>query len=168
VSIWLPHTRRILIPTLDHGPRAITRGVVIHSTEGDSLPTSWFQRGSGGVGAHVAVGNREAVQYVSLDRKCWHAVEANGSWIGFEHVAHASWSRDDWMHHHRMLELSANRVAWVLHDYELGRPKAGVNIRSHASGGAAWGGHHDPGGGFPWPHYLGLVHEAYMTHWGRR
>jgi hypothetical protein len=166
-DLWLPHTKHIHLRALDHGTRPRTKGVVIHSTEGDSLPTEWFRSGSEGVGAHGAIDNHQAVQYVGLGVKCWHAVNANSEWIGLEHVAHASWARGEWLHHATMLHLSANRVAWILHEYGLGRPRWGLNIRTHASGGAAWGGHHDPGHGFPEDVYMHMCMEAYMGHWGR-
>lgn len=168
MELWLPHTRKHRIRQLDHGERPRTEGVVIHSTEGDSLPTAWFSRAGGdGVGAHLAVSNAGAVQYVPLERKAWHAMEANGAWIGVEHVGHAAWDRKAWLKHSTMLHLSANRVAWILHEFNLGRPKHGRNLRSHASGGAAWGSHHDPGAAFPWDLYERLCMDAYMGHWGR-
>lgn len=168
MHIWLPHTRRHIIPQLDHGERPRTVGVVIHSTEGDSLPTAWFARSGGdGVGAHAAFSDHAAVQYLGMERKAWHAGDANGAWIGFEHVGHAHWTRHQWLEHSTMLHLSANRVAWLCHEFHLGRPRKGRNIRSHASGGEAWGGHVDPGPNFPWDAYMKMCTDAYMGHWGR-
>lgn len=169
MDIWLPHTERRIYSELDHGPRASTRGVVIHVNDGTMPGTLawWHDRRDGGVGAHVEIGPDRVVQVVPLNHKCWHAVNANANTIGIEHAGMGRQSRDAWLHAGQELAFSANRVAWILHEFELGRPRRGVNIFAHSDGGAAWGGHACPGPNFPWDVYLNMVLHAYMDHWGR-
>jgi N-acetyl-anhydromuramyl-L-alanine amidase AmpD len=167
-SLWVPHCRREYLRVLDHGPRPETRGVVIHVNDGYFEGTrSWFRSGSGGVGAHFEVGNSAegVVQFLPLSQKAWHAVDANAFSIGVEHAGFGR--RSEWEAGH-MLELSANRVAWILHRYNLGRPHLGHNIWPHSAGGDSWGGHFDcPGKEFPWDKYLSMVEHAYLHHWAR-
>ena len=35
-GVWLPNTTRHHMPILEHGPRAVTRGIVIHVNDGES------------------------------------------------------------------------------------------------------------------------------------
>jgi N-acetyl-anhydromuramyl-L-alanine amidase AmpD len=162
------NTTRHPMAILDHGPRAHTRGVVIHVNDGSFDGTiSWFSGGSGGVGAHLEIGEERVWQLVDLNRKCWHAVEANAFAIGFEHKGFGRTS-GEWLDAGHELAFSANRCAWVLHEYNLGKPRYGVNIWPHSWGGVAWGNHDCPGEHFPWRFYMNLVNDAYYGHWGRR
>lgn len=176
-SMWLPQTRHVPYPILDHGPRAETRGIVLHVNDGTFDGTLAFFKHNGGVGAHIEVGNEAegVVQMVALDRKCWHAVDANGSTIGIEHAGFGA-RPEDWPHNE--IHMSANRAAWILHRFNLGRPVRGKvdintgqilsgNIFFHSDGGAAWGNHACPGKFFPWTTWHALCLEAYLTHWGR-
>lgn len=166
-KIWLPNTERQYYPELDHGERASTKGVVIHVNDGTYNGTlSWFHK-DGGVGAHLEIGRDHVVQLVPLNRKCWHAVNANTNTIGFEHAGMGKQSRADWLHSGHELAFSANRAAWVLHEYGLGRPRRGRNVFAHSDGGAAWGAHDCPGPHFPWDVWMGMCLDAYMNHWGR-
>jgi N-acetylmuramoyl-L-alanine amidase-like protein len=170
--VWLPHTKAHPISCIDHGVRPETRGIVIHVNDGSFDGTiSWFSQGpSGGakgVGAHLEIGDDRVWQLAPLDRKCWHAVQANAFAIGFEHVGFGKQTRADWLQASHELAFSANRAAWVLHEYELGQPKLNHNIWPHSYGGAAWGGHACPGTGFPWDHWLAMCGDAYQAHWGR-
>jgi hypothetical protein len=175
-GVWLPHTTRHPIPALDHGARPRTTGIVIHINVGTFDGTiAWFEKpsdekpeGTRGVGAHLEVGDGRVWQLAGLDRKCWHAGAANDHTIGFEHAGVPAWTRDDWLrHHHTELALSANRGAWVLHEFGLGRPRRHVNIFRHSDGGAAWGGHDCPGAHFPLDVWEELCLDAYLAHWGR-
>jgi hypothetical protein len=171
-GVWLPNTVVHPIGVIDRGPRQQTRGIVIHVNDGFFDGTiSWFTggpTGSKGVGAHLEIGDDRVWQLASLDRKCWHAVNANAFSIGFEHVGFGKQSRADWLHASHELAFSANRASWVLHEYQLGEPSLNHNIWPHSFGGAAWGGHDDcPGAGFPWKEWLAMCHDAYQAHWGR-
>jgi N-acetyl-anhydromuramyl-L-alanine amidase AmpD len=166
--LWLPNTTRHPIAKLDHGPRSETRGVVIHVNDGTFDGTiSWFEGGAGGVGAHLEIGSDRVWQLADLRSKCWHAVDANAFSIGFEHAGFGR-SRDEWLKAGHELAYSANRAAWVLHEYNLGHPSYGHNIWPHSWGGVNWGNHDCPGPAFPWDVWMRLAHDAYYGHWGRR
>lgn len=177
-SMWLPETRHVPYPNLDHGPREHTKGIVLHVNAGTFDGTlEFFKSTPQGVGAHIEVGNgsQGVVQMVALDRKCYHAVDANSYTIGIEHAGFGA-KASDWPENE--IHLSANRAAWILHRFNLGRPVRGKvnaetgeilsgNIFYHSDGGAAWGGHACPGAFFPWTEWHALCEAAYLTHWGR-
>ncbi len=167
-GLWLPNTTRHRLPILEHGRRAETRGVVIHVNDGTFDGTiSWFSGGSEGVGAHLEVGADKVWQLADLDQVCWHAVEANAFSIGIEHAGFGR-TRQEWLEAGHELAYSANRAAWILHQYRLGPPRYGHNIWPHSWGGVAWGNHACPGPAFPWAHWMRLCNDAYYGHWGRR
>lgn len=174
---WLPNTEHHPIGAIDHGHREETRGLVLHINEGTVEGTlSWWEldptrkpAGTRGVGAHIEIGDNRAIQCAPLDHVCWHAGDANHFAVGIEHAGQAERTRLDWLcNHHHELALSANRGAWCLHEFELGRPIYRHNIWKHGDGGAAWGNHPGcPGAGFPLDVWLRLCHDAYYGHWGR-
>ena len=168
-GVWLPNTTRHPIAKLDHGERPRTEGIVLHINVGTFDGTiGWFEGGANGVGAHLEIGDGKVWQLLGLERKAWHAGAANDHLIGFEHAGYPAWTHADWLHHHHSeLALSANRGAWVLHQWDLGPPKLEHNIYRHSDGGAAWGGHDCPGRNFPLDAWLALCHDAYYGHWGR-
>lgn len=152
------------IPACMHGRRARTRGVVIHTIEGSAAGAiSWFANPAcGGVGAHVVFGKDTVTQVADLDAICWHAPGANYDCIGFEHEGRAAYTRKTWLGPYRtMLRKSANRTGWVCWYYNLGRPKRGKNVFGHVDFPA--GGHHDPGGGWPWKRYLAWANVSYAA-----
>lgn len=161
----LPNTPFRHCPPADHGTRRLTVGVVIHDIEGSAEGAeSWFHNPRcGGVGAHVIVGLSKVVQVVDLDNKCWHAVAANAGWIGIEHEGRSTDSRETWIKRRLQRKLSANRTAWICWKYKLGQPTWGENVRSHSSGGEAWGNHDDPGPGFPRDLYIAAARRAYRN-----
>lgn len=168
-GIWLPHTEHHPIPLIDHGPINGPKGIVLHINQGTYDGTiGWFSNpAAGGIGAHLEIGDGRVAQLASLDRKCWHAGAGNDR-VGFEHAGTTARTREQWLHdHHTELALSANRGAWVLHEFNLGRPKLEKNIWRHSDGGQAWGGHACPGPSFPVDVWLDLCMDAYMGHWGR-
>lgn len=165
MAVKLPNTPYRYCKLADHGPRGHTKGVVIHDIEGTAASAeAWFRNPqAGGIGAHVIVGLDTVVQLVDLDRKCWHAVGANTNYIGIEHEGRASDSLVTWVKRRRQRKLSANRTGWICFHYRLGLPKRGVNVFAHADGGEAWGGHHDPGKGFPWLLYIAAARRSYRN-----
>lgn len=166
-GVWLPNTTRHRMPNIEHGRRPETRGVVIHVNDGTFDGTiAWFGGGAGGVGAHIEVGEDRVWQLADLNAKCWHAVAANHFAIGIEHAGFGR-SADEWLDNPIELHYSANRCAWILHEYKLGRPAYGHNIWPHSWGGIDWGNHDCPGPHFPWRQYMELVNDAYYGHWGR-
>jgi N-acetyl-anhydromuramyl-L-alanine amidase AmpD len=166
-GVWLPYTTHHRMPILEHGRRPETRGVVVHVNDGTFDGTiSWFSGGSEGVGAHIEVGEGRVWQLADLNAKCWHAVDANEFAIGIEHAGFGR-SRDEWLDSLQELLYSANRTAWILHQYNLGKPHYGHNIWPHSWGGVNWGNHDCPGPNFPWDTWMEAVNDAYYGHWGR-
>lgn len=169
-DIWLPHTEEFPIPNIEHGHRDATKFVVIHVNDGSTRGTFewWSEKGHEADGAQLQISrNGRSYQTCPLDTLCWHAGEANGVSVGIEHEGWHTMSREQWLTGPQ-LHVSADRCAWILHQYGLGAPKLHKNIFPHGFGGNAWGGHPDcPGTYFPWDHYLHLVDYAYYTHWGR-
>lgn len=166
MTVKLPATPYRYIPSIDHGTRIGTEYVVIHDIEGSAESAeNYFKGGSRGVGAHVIIGTKlgQVVQTVPLENKCWHAVQANTYGIGFEHEGHSYDSRRTWIGRRTQRVMSANRAAWCCYHFKLGEPEWGKNIRTHASGGAAWGNHNDPGPGFPVDLYMAAAKRAYKN-----
>lgn len=160
----LPNTPLQNISRIDHGKRRSTRGVVIHVADapGTSNIANWFKDPrAGGVGAHVAVGSKNVVQFCDLDAICWHAPGANANWVGIEHTGTGTQSAATWLARRTQRKLSANRTAWILYHYRCGKPKWGTNIRRHSTFG---GGHTNcPGKSFPVRFYMAAVNRAYRN-----
>jgi hypothetical protein len=171
-DIWLPNTTKHYIQCIDKGPRPQNKGLVLHINDGTFAGTiSWFENSKRQelTGAHFEFGDGKAWQLLPLGRKAWHAGAANEFSVGLEHAGVEAWTRSDWLNkHHTELALSANRGAWILHEYNLGRPKLNVNVWRHSYGGAAWGGHACPGPNFPVDMWLKMCTDAYLGHWGRK
>jgi hypothetical protein len=85
--------------------------------------------------------------------------------VNCELCAFADWSTDEWMNHPRML---ANCATWIAEEAKhFGIPitklspsqaqGSGRGVCAHADLGAAGGGHHDPGAGFPWDYVLDMA-----------
>ena len=165
MAVKLPNTPYRYCRLADHGPRASTKGVVVHAIQGTAQSAeAWFHNPkAGGVAAHVIVGLESVVQLVDLDRKCWHAVGANGQYIGIEHEGFAEDSLAKWVKRRKQRKLSANRTAWICWHYKLGKPTRHKNVFGHSDGGQAWGGHHDPGRWFPWLLYIAAARRAYRN-----
>ena len=163
----LPNTPMRVNPLVEHGRRAETKGVVIHTIEGtDEGAEAWFRnRAAQGVGAHVIIGQERdrTIQTTDLDNICWHARGANSTHIGIEHEGFARYSRLQWLSkvNRKLLRASANRTAWICWHYKLGRPTRGRNVFAHAD--FPEGGHTDPGKGWPWWFYIYLARRAYSN-----
>lgn len=159
----LPNTKYLDTPRIDHGRRARTLGVVIHTIEGSAgSAINFFRKDSPqGVGAHVVIGTKDVTQLCDLDAICFHAKGANSDWVGLEHEGRASYTRAHWLllTLRKQLRLSANRTAWVCFHYNLGAPVHGRNVKGHVDFPA--GGHTDPGKGWPWGFYMWLCNRAY-------
>ena len=143
---------------------------MVHVNDGSTPGTFtwWSEAGHEADGAQVQISrNGDAFQCTPLETLCWHAGAANEWAVGIEHEGFGNQSESAWLDTPQ-LHVSANRAAWILHEYTLGPPRLRRNIFGHGMGGNAWGGHPDcPGANFPWRHYMHLVSDAYYGHWGR-
>lgn len=174
-TLWLPNTRKHLIPRIDHGALETVKFLVIHINQGTTEGTfSWWAKpGHEADGAQVQVSQDGTVyQTVALNRKTWHAGSANPVSIGIEHEGFLPGTKDvpERLTHRPQVQLhaSANRVGWLCHECDLGRPVLNKNVFGHGHGGAAWGNHPScPGSTWPWVQYMRLCLAAYMEHWGR-
>lgn len=161
----LPNTKFHDNPTIAHGKRSRTKGVVVHTIEGtDEGAEAWFRnRLARGVGAHVIIGQERdrTIQTTDLGNVCWHAVSANSEYIGIEHEGFARYSKRQWLSsaNRKLLRASANRTAWICWHYKLGMPRRRGNVFGHAD--FPQGGHSDPGAGWPWTFYMYLCKRAY-------
>lgn len=121
--------------------------------------------------AHYVVDPGEVVQVVGDHQVAYHA-PPNTDTIGIEHCDPVvgplgRWNDDS---HTRMLLRSAELVAQLCLAYDLPIRhvgtlglKAGMRgITGHLAVGRAWGqtDHSDPGEGFPWRRYIGMVKTA--------
>lgn len=168
-SWWVPYTRHVYYPELDHGYRGRTDGIVLHVNDGYYQGTLDFFHNNGGVGAHFEIGfqSGQITQMVPINRKCWHAVNANANTIGVEHAGFGR-SRSEWLQNHEYeIVMSAQRVAWMLHRYNLGKPQRHKNIFYHSDGGAGWGNHDCPGSKFPYDVWSKHCMDAFIHHWAR-
>jgi N-acetyl-anhydromuramyl-L-alanine amidase AmpD len=155
-------TRQDHIARIDHGRRPRTIGVTIHDTEADNLVgvRNYFATSSpDGVGAQLLIDDRQARQLTDLDALCYHAIGANSITPGIELCGFASWPRWRWRKRRTQLKKAANRTAWICWHYGRGLPRRRTNVWGHVDWPA--GGHHDPGTGFPWPHFMRLCRRAY-------
>jgi len=176
----LPNTQQHIIPGAEHGRRQRTTTVVIHCIEGsagsglntfiDNCGPNPSNPDAAGVAAHLIMGRtaQQTWQVADLDEECWHAVAANAFGVGIEHDGASTDSTRTWMSKADMLHRSAARTAWICHQYNLGRPRWGVNLHMHSDGGEAWGNHGDAGPGFPRRYYAAAAMMFYLRHWGRK
>jgi hypothetical protein len=187
-TFWLPNTVHGYAGILDHGPRSVTHGIVIHVNAGWFDGTKSFftnglnePYGSQGVGAHFELGggSRTPVygdgppyQFLSVDRVAWHAVDANGFAPGIEQAGFGASTHEWEVTHFNVVGNAAYRTAWMLHRFNLGPPHISLtnpnvgNIWPHSCGGMSWGGHDCPGPNYPWALFEKYCNTAYNTKWG--
>lgn len=171
--IPLPNTEQFRIKLIDHGRRTVTKGVIIHAMDGtlDGTLSWWSQKGHEADGAHVCIGLKRAVQTADLDAICWQAPgddvkipgaqDGNHQYVGIEHEATGTDSRQTWIKRRRQRILSANRCAWICYRYNLGLPEWNKNVALHSDFPA--GKHNCPGPGFPKDLYIKAAQRAYKN-----
>ncbi len=151
--------------------------VVIHTMEAPEKPKTaenvarWFAgKDAPQASAHYCLDSLDVIQCVLEKDVAWHAPGANNNGIGIEHAGYASQSALNWddEYSEAMLVLSAKLTAEICTRYGIpvvrlsvadlkakARGLCGhVDITNAFNGGK---GHFDPGGNFPWAHYLDLV-----------
>lgn len=93
------------------------RRIVLHYTTVSTIPgtISWFQNPASRVSAHYLVGRKgELIQFVSDDRKAWHAAGANSDTIGIENAA-APGQRLTEAQETKLVEL----LKWLTSEYKI-------------------------------------------------
>jgi hypothetical protein len=132
--------------------------VLIHTMQGSYAGCiSWFQNPSSKVSSHYQVRSSDGqiTQMVTHGNTAWHAQCYNGKSIGIEHEGFVAnpgqWYTD------AMYRESAKLTRWIADRH--GIPKTRAHIIGHAEVASPCntGGHTDPGSGWNWSKYMGLV-----------
>ncbi len=129
--------------------------VVIHTTQGSYAGAiNWFKNPSSKVSAHYVVrsSDGEVTQMVDDSDIAWHDACFNSSSIGIEHEGYVS-DPGKW-YTPAMYAASAKLVSWLCDKY--GIPKDHSHIMGHGETPDC-SDHTDPGAGWDWGYYLGLV-----------
>ena len=162
--------------------RAAVDWIVIHATQGAERlgaaeATAKRFAGVGQVAplasAHYAIDPGEVIQMVQDTDVAWHCPGANRRGIGIEHCGLSEQTPEQWADEGSEAELRQSAVLVAALCLKWGIPAQRLSpddIRNGARGLAGHmdftaafstpGGHTDPGGNFPWPHYLDLVRLA--------
>lgn len=148
--------------------------IVLHSTEGDSAAgaASWFKNTASEGSANLVVDDKECYRTVPDLRIPWAAPPLNLNGFHIEFAGYAKWTHTDWMIHKDMLHRGAYKAALRAKLYRIPVRQVGpIGLRmkrrgfcSHNAVSLAWhaSDHHDPGSGFPWKFFLGLV-DGYLS-----
>jgi hypothetical protein len=163
---------RVWIPSPNYSSRggAGVRLLVLHTAEGartiESLG-SYFQ-GNVQASSHVGADDKPGVigEYVRRPDKAWTQGNFNPACVSIELCGFASWSTSEWRDNHP--NMLANCAAWIAEEaahygipiVRLSASQAqgsGRGVCQHVDLGAAGGGHHDCGTGFPMDYVLELA-----------
>lgn len=136
--------------------------IVVHTMEGYyGGSQSWFKNPDANVSAHYLVqsSDGEITQMVDDSDRAWHVFCLNDSAIGIEHEGfgadYETWYTD------AMYQESAKLSAWLANQYLI--PIDREHIIGHVDSGCTT--HTDPGAGWDWPKYMGLIEQyAVRTH----
>lgn len=172
---WIPRIPHDYIGRIDHGIRTSTSFIVWHAIEGGSRSClNYFKSGqqgdNGGDGTQFIVGRtwEETWEVLPHNRVAWASgYEGNHHGVHLEQAGFTSWNRNQWMTHRYELEITAAITSWLLHEYNLGRPKWLGNIYPH-SGCPGHTDHGDPGDGYPHDYVVDRTLAYYNLHWNRR
>lgn len=164
--------------------KQLPRLIVIHTMENTEKPYQaesvalWFAGRAASpaprASAHYCIDEDSVVQCVRDTDQAWHAGPVNGFSIGLEHAGYAKQALTEWFDKpsQAILWRSAKLAAALCKRYSIpiqmatedsiGK-KTAEGFCGHVHVSKAFGhvgGHWDPGPGFPWEHYLGLVRNA--------
>lgn len=140
--------------------------IFIHTTESHDRPGrqdvdsihAWFDNPASGASSHVIVGDGgESTTCVPDEEKAWTQVRFNPVGLSIELIGWASTPRWRWLKREKQLNKAAKFMAYWSKKYDIplrrGSAYAGeitkTGVLAHSDLGAAGGGHHDPGPGFP-------------------
>ncbi len=125
--------------------------IVIHSTESHNRPgsgdiqaiVSWFDNPSAQASSHVIVdAEGQSARIVDDEKKAWTQAQYNSRALSIEQIGFAA--QKSWP-----LEQYRETARWVAYwSLKWGVPIDATHVVTHASLGAAGGGHHDPGPGY--------------------
>jgi N-acetyl-anhydromuramyl-L-alanine amidase AmpD len=151
--------------------------VVVHTMEIGERPDAaeicarWFASPASRVSAHYCVDAASVIQCVREEDVAWHARGGNSTSIGVELAGMAGQGARDWedAYSTAVLERGADVVADVCRRHRIpvrhlsvaGLTAGRRGIVGHADVSEAFrkSDHWDPGPGFPWATFLGLVRE---------
>src|SRR6266487_1706568 len=146
------------------------RHIVIHATEdlsGAAAIAEYFSHPVSGGSTNLVVDDRCCYRTMYDLEVPWGAPPLNHSGFHIEHVAYSAWPRCRWMLHQPMLHRSAYKAAsrckkfnipvvWL--DVEAVRKRLpGVTSHRNVSYAFHETDHTDPGLGFPYKYWMGLV-----------
>jgi len=134
--------------------------IIVHTTEGSYSGTqSWFKDPAANVSSHYIVRSSDGdiTQMVDDSDYAWHVFCANERSIGIEHegfvAAPGTWYTDE------MYDSSARLSAWLANQYLI--PIDRNHILGHLEFTSCTD-HDDPGPGWDWDKYMGLI-QQYAT-----
>ena len=142
--------------------------IVIHVTEGDFAGSvSWLKSKVSQASSHYIIRSSDGLikQLVNEKDKAWHARCWNGVSIGIEHEGFVA--RPEKYFTDAMYSSSAKLVRYLADKYAI--PKTNIRIIGHNFGDtsaikqtdlADCNTHNDPGPGWNWTKYLGLINAA--------
>lgn len=149
------------------------RQVVIHSTEGGTAKSvAEFFHSTAQASTQLVVDGATCYRCVPDLVIPWGAPGVNSTGLHVELCGFARWTEAEWLVHDAMLKRAAFKCAVWVWTYNLpmrwltvAQVKAGARgFLRHVDASRAFGtpgGHTDPGEGFPRPHFMQLVTEAY-------
>lgn len=168
-----PPLNRIRIPSPNYSSRGGQRPrlIVVHTAEGARTYQSLgaFFRGNVQASSHVGIDDTLGTigEYVRRTDKAWTCAAYNSVSVNVELCAFAAWTPAEWSQHHGILD---NCARWIAEESAaLGIPITKLNaataqggsagVCQHVDLGAAGGGHHDCGPGFPMDDVLAAARQ---------
>jgi len=135
--------------------------VVCHTIEGSAAGArSWFKNCNSQVSAHYVVSEAGGVwQCVDEDYKAWHVSCYNSRAIGIEHEGYAASSS----HPHSLYDASGLLTRDICNSWGIPKEKrtVGPGVLGHIDiTRCCCGTHTDPGNGWDWDYYMGVVRGA--------
>jgi hypothetical protein len=163
-ALWLPAA------SCNYSGRTLAAThVTLHTTQGSYAGAiSWFRNCNAGVSAHYLVRSSDGqiTQMVRESDKAWHAGSANGHTVGIEHEGFVE-QPEAWYSEPMLLAssalaraiLAARGIAPRVYDGSQGwnavLPEADYNVKGHVNHAGQT--HTDPGAGWDWARYKGMV-----------